>query len=94
MAAGLVVRVRMIAMDQRSVTIDLDVSEQVLRPMLGIRGLSVADRGEIERLVREADRAREGFDSGEPTGARADLYIDRVQHLLRQAQVVIARYAE
>ena len=70
---------------------DFDVSQR-LRPLLAIRGLSLTDRTVLEGLVREAERATEGFDPAD--AVRVDLYIERGKRLLAQAAEVIAKYAD
>jgi hypothetical protein len=39
-----------------------DLSNQGLRPILQIRGLTADDRAQIERLIREAESADKRFD--------------------------------
>jgi len=56
----------------------VDVGEQVLKPILDMRDLTVGDRAEVERLIREADKASAAFLAHPPTGIAIDLYIERI----------------
>jgi hypothetical protein len=73
---------------------DLDIGRQVLLPLLEIRGLTWTDHEVIERLIREANAAYAGLAADPSDDVRADLYIERMQRLLAQAQTIMTKYAD
>lgn len=69
-----------------------ELVDYVLRPVLRIRGMALSDRQELEGLVAECERAADTFPD-DPDAAFLDVYIGRVQKVLRRAGVIAEKYS-
>lgn len=69
-----------------------ELRDEVLRPILTIHGLALSDRERVQQLIADVDRATLQFNL-EPTGAQIDVYVERMQKVLGEARMIMAKYA-
>lgn len=69
-----------------------ELVDHVLKPILCIRGMALSDRRELEGLVAECERSADTFPD-DPDAAFLDVYIGRVQRVLRRAGIIAEKYS-
>lgn len=63
----------------------------MLRSVLLIHGLALSDRERVQQLIEDTERA--GGLGVDPSAAAIDVYVERMQRVLQQADEIVAKYA-